>query len=123
LYAISYLTSLKSSVSESKHAGRDSAEAIIARDEFGRYSPMNRRIESGRLLIEVGQLLCWWEMQLPSWPWILMLLLMGLAAAMVFVFSVMMLCIMPMMSAKFCHHLRFCFSRLRRYHRTGTIFN
>jgi hypothetical protein len=41
----------KSSVSESKHAGREIAEAIIARDGMGRYSPINRKIESGRMLI------------------------------------------------------------------------
>jgi hypothetical protein len=40
--------SLKSSVSESKHADLVSAEAMIARDGIGRYSPMHRRIESGR---------------------------------------------------------------------------
>ena len=45
------LISLKSSVSDSKHE-RDNADAIIAPDELGRYSPMNCRIESGRLLID-----------------------------------------------------------------------
>ena len=57
--------SLKSSVSESKHACRDSAEAIIAREDGTTYSPMNLRIESGRPLME-KQLLCWSEdLQLP----------------------------------------------------------
>jgi hypothetical protein len=44
--------SVKSSVSDSKHAGRDNAEAMIARDEFGRYPPTKRKIDSGRLMID-----------------------------------------------------------------------
>jgi hypothetical protein len=75
--AKSLLMSLKSSVSESKHAGRDNAEAIIDRDELGRYSPMKRRIESGRLVL----LLVEKKLFVPSWPWMLLLLLiMGWAA-------------------------------------------
>jgi hypothetical protein len=43
----------KSSMSEVKQAGRENAAAIIALEQFGRYPPMNRRIESGSLVMAV----------------------------------------------------------------------
>jgi len=98
----------KSSVSESKHAGRDSADTIIARDEFGRFSPMNRRIESGRLLID-KRLLCW--ALLPSWPWALLLL--GVAMVGVFVDAMLRDIDVEMLALGSCHSQKHFSARKR----------
>jgi hypothetical protein len=60
--------SLKSSVSDSKHAGRDNAKAMIARDEFGRYSPTKRKIDSGRQFVDRQLLLMMASVLLPELP-------------------------------------------------------